>query len=228
MTVALGVGGIAVLTASLLRELGPPGGVSETEAGFEQGRQLTLFQALSTRTFWVFASSVALFGLISSGIGLFNEAVLAECGFTSRDFHYSLGVMTAFSLVGQLGCGGLARAWPTPKLLGGALIVYAAGLAALPRLSTWPQLWMVAAVLGMAAGAVMVIFFAIWGRAFGGVQLGRIQGAAQLLTVLASALGPLLFAAGHDSLGSYQPLLTLLAGVVLLCGVVAWRTQLET
>ncbi len=40
----------------------------------------------------------------------------------------------------------------------------------------------------------MVLFFSVWPRAFGRRDLGRIQGAAQALTVLASAVGPLLLA----------------------------------
>src|SRR5262249_60096209 len=38
----------------------------------------TLAAALRTRVFWVFAGATAMFGLVSSGLELFNEAVLAE------------------------------------------------------------------------------------------------------------------------------------------------------
>ena len=48
--------------------------------------------------------------------------------------------------------------------------------------------------MGLAGGFVMVVFFSFWGRAYGRAHLGRIQGAAQALTVLASAVGPLLLA----------------------------------
>jgi MFS family permease len=80
-------------------------------------------------------------------------------------------------------------------------------------------------VFGIAAGFITVIFFAIWSQAFGRVQLGRIQGAAQMLTVFASAIGPLLFAKCHAAAGSYAPLLYTLAPAVLLMGVVAWWTK---
>ena len=40
-----------------------------------------------------------------------------------------------------------------------------------------------AVVMGVAGGFVMVVFFSFWGRAFGDGHLGRIQGAAQVMTV---------------------------------------------
>jgi hypothetical protein len=47
------------------------------------------------------------------------------------------------------------------------------------------------------------VFFSFWGRAYGRTHLGRIQGIAQALTVLASAIGPLLLAWGAGLSGSY-------------------------
>ena len=63
--------------------------------------------------------------------------------------------------------------------------------------------YLYAVVMGVAGGFVMVVFFAFWGRAYGRAHLGRIQGAAQILTVLASAVGPLLLAQCVAWTGSY-------------------------
>ena len=45
-------------------------------------------------------------------------------------------------------------------------------------------------------------YTAVWAQVFGRTQLGRIQGSAQMLTVLASAIGPLLLAKTHAWTGS--------------------------
>jgi len=73
---------------------------------------------------------------------------------------------------------------------------------------------------------ITVIFFAIWRRAYGFAHLGRIQGAAQMLTVLASAIGPLLFAKCVELTGSYMPVLRVLAPTVALLGIAALRVRL--
>jgi hypothetical protein len=65
------------------------------------------------------------------------------------------------------------------------------------------------------------VFFSFWGRTYGDVHLGRIQGAAQVLTVLFSAMGPLLLAWCVASTGSYALAFYLLAATVAALGAAA-------
>jgi hypothetical protein len=73
----------------------------------------------------------------------------------------------------------------------------------------------------VAGGILTVVFFTVWRQAFGPVHLGQIQGAAQLLTVLASAAGPLVLAAGQRAYGSYSPVVQNLAIVAAAFAVAA-------
>jgi hypothetical protein len=73
---------------------------------------------------------------------------------------------------------------------------------------------------------VTVLFFAVWGQAFGPAHLGKIQGAAQLLTVVASAAGPWLLAEAKKQTGSYVLFYQCAAIVALALAVVAWFTVL--
>ena len=186
----------------------------------------TLGAALLRPAFWVFAGATALFGLVSSGLGLFNEAVLAERGFSQAIYVKFLTGTTVVGLVGQMVCGWLTLRWPIQRLLGIAMFIYAAALTVLPFLATETQLWLFAALIGLSGGMITVIFFAVWRRAFGGAHLGRIQGAAQMLTVLASAIGPLIFAKASSWTGSYFPALWVLAPCVLLFSIAAFRVKL--
>jgi MFS family permease len=61
----------------------------------------------------------------------------------------------------------------------------------------------------------------VWPRVFGRRDLGVIQGTAQALTVLASALGPLLLAWCVDWTGSYRSIFFLLAVVIGLVAAAA-------
>ena len=69
---------------------------------------------------------------------------------------------------------------------------------------------------------VSVIFFTAWGNLFGRLHLGKIQGAAQVFAVLASATGPWFIAYVFDSMGTYHPAFYALAPIVLLVAIVAW------
>lgn len=188
---------------------------------------LSLPQVVRTAAFWVFAGGAALFGLVSSGLGLFNEAVLAERGFGQQTYHAFLAATTAVGLVGQGVTGWLGGRFPLKVILGVALLIHAAGIAGLPLVHSEWQLWAVAAAAGLSGGMITVVFFAIW-AAFGQAHLGRIQGAAQMLTVLASATGPLLFAWGRAFWGGYAPILWTLAPASALVGVAACRVRIPS
>jgi MFS family permease len=177
--------------------------------------------ALRTPTFWVFATGAALYGLVASGIGLFNESILAERGFGPQIYYQTLAVTALTALMGNFFGGWLARDLPLGRLLAGALFVLAGGLAALPHVTTLAQVMGWAAAMGIGGGVVMVLFFSVWARVFGRRHLGRIQGAAQALTVLASAIGPLLLAWYVRSTGSYTGMFRLLAATIALAAVAA-------
>ncbi len=177
--------------------------------------------ALRTPTFWVFALGASLYGLVASGIGLFNESILAERGFGAGTYYQTLVVTALTALGGNFLGGWLATRMPLGRLLAVSLFILAGGLLALPHVTTTTQVMAWAAAMGIGGGFVMVLFFSVWARAFGRHHLGRIQGAAQALTVLASALGPLLLAWCVQWTGSYGAMFRILAAAIALVGVAA-------
>jgi MFS family permease len=175
----------------------------------------TLGEALRSASFWVFALSSAAYGLVASGIGLFNESILAERGFTPDVYYNALAVTAITGLAGNFAAGALADRGSLRHVLLVSLLVLTGALAALVHVTTVAQVMMQAVAMGVAGGFVMVVFFSFWGRAYGRAHLGRIQGAAQALTVLASAVGPLFLASFVEATGSYA------AGFYTLAAAVA-------
>ena len=186
------------------------------------GPSFAWLEALWTPAFWVFALASSTYNLIASGIGLFNESILAERGFEASIYHRSLVVTAITSLLGNFLGGWLASKWSVNRIMALAMGLLAGALVGLPSLKTVGQVDLFAVVMGVAGGFVIVIFFSFWAKTFGRAQLGRIQGTAQMMTVLASGLGPLLLAKCHAWTGSYAALFYLLAGVVSLLGLAAW------
>ncbi|MEY4941161.1 MAG: hypothetical protein RIQ93_2896, partial [Verrucomicrobiota bacterium] len=56
--------------------------------------------ALRSPVFWIFALASSVYNLIASGVGLFNESILAERGFEAGIYHRSLVITALTSLVG--------------------------------------------------------------------------------------------------------------------------------
>ncbi|MCI0691770.1 MFS transporter [candidate division KSB1 bacterium] len=182
----------------------------------------TLLQALSTPAFWIFGLASSVYGLTASGIGLFNESILAERGFDASTYHRTLVISALTALFGNFLGGWLASKWSMNRLMALAMTLLAASLSALPHVKTQAHVVAYAFVMGLAGGFVIVIFFSFWSRAFGRAHLGKIQGAAQALTVLASAIGPLLLAECVTRTGSYTAMFYTLAAIVAALGLGAW------
>jgi MFS family permease len=200
--------------------------VPGTDVGAGTNTAATLAQALATPAFWVFSIGAALYGLVASGIGLFNESILAERGFGPSVYYQTLIVTAMTALIGNFGGGWLATQMPLPRLMAISLFILAAGLVALPHVTSIGHVMIWATAMGLGGGLVMVLFFSVWPRVYGRAHLGRIQGAAQAMTVLASAVGPLLLAWCVEWTGSYGAMFQILAAVIGTTGIAAALTPL--
>src|SRR5687767_12653274 len=201
-----------------------PEAPSGTSTTFADGA--TWQEALSTPAFWLFAVGAALYGLVASGIGLFNESILKERGFGPNIYYQTLVVTAMTALAGNFIGGWLARTLQLNRLMAISLFVLTLGLVALPHISSVNMAMAWAVMMGIGGGLVMVLFFSVWPRVYGRRQLGRIQGVAQAMTVVASAIGPLLLAACVEMTGSYAAMFYMLAAAVGAVSAAAFLTTM--
>lgn len=188
----------------------------------------TFREALRSPAFWVFALASSTYNLVISGIGLFNESILAERGFAANVYHQALAVTAITSLSGNFLGGWLSSRWSANRLMALAMGLLTIALLLLPFLRSVPQVMLWAVFMGVAGGFVIVIFFSFWSRTYGRAHLGKIQGAAQMMTVMASAVGPLLLAQCVAVTGSYAFVFYGLAGVIALLALAAWTVKVPT
>jgi hypothetical protein len=187
---------------------------------------LTLCGALRTPAFWILAFGTSLFNLVWSGLTLFNESILAERGFDQSAAVELLSILTGCGLIANLVCGGWMRRETLAGWLTGGLIALMVCLTWFPHIASPTSLRIYAALLGFTGGVITVVFFAGWGLLFGRAHLGHIQGAAQASTVVASAIGPEVFAEGQALLGGYAGVFRGLAVLAALAAVAAFRLRL--
>jgi MFS family permease len=167
-----------------------------------------------------------MFGLVYSGIALFNQSILEQRGFDANVYQMVLVVSTLLGLLANFGGGWLAMRWPIQRLMGLGMGGLAVALAALPEVTTLTGVIGYGVAMGVAGGVVTVVFFSVWSSVFGRVELGRIQGAAQMMTVIASAVGPVLLAAALERTGSYDGMFRVLAGLTAALGLACWRVRM--
>jgi MFS family permease len=189
---------------------------------------LNLGDALRGSAFWLFALSSAMFGLVYSGISLFNQSILEQHGFDASTYHTVLVISTLVGLLANFAGGWIASFWPIQRLMGVGMAVLAAALCGLPMVRTFAHVVAYGITMGVAGGVVTVTFFSVWGQVYGRSHLGKIQGCAQMMTVFASAIGPLLLAETLKVTGSYDSMFLGLAAVVSALGIGSWFVPLPS
>jgi MFS family permease len=217
----------AALSALFLRNHPPPDEpeMRSATAAAAAAPSLTLRQALASPAFWIYGVTSALYLLVASGTSLFTELMLRERGLGTSTFRAALATTALVGIAANFGGGYLGARTSLPRLLAVSTLLLVPCLAAYPYLTQPVHAIIWAAGLGAAGGIVTVVFFAIWADLFGPDHLGKIQGVAQALTVVASAFGPLLFAAVAERTGSYTPAFIGLIPVMLLAGIACWLVR---
>lgn len=186
----------------------------------------TLPQAMQTPAFWLFILASFIYGLVYTGLTLLYENVFREHAIDLTQAKYVMGVMLLAGLVSNFVGGFLAQKWSLTRIASMAMLLLAASMFMLPRIRGASQGMAFAALFGFASGVVMVLFFSCWNKAFGRAHVGQIQGAAQALTVVASALGPFLLELTYRRHHSYNFAFHFSAPVVAALGVLAWFTPM--
>jgi MFS family permease len=190
------------------------------------GSGYTMLQALRTPAFWLFSMTISIWGMIYAGTALFNQDIFRERGFESDLYFKILSLTTIVALVSKLAFGWMMNYVRMTHLLGCCLLLSAVSLAGLPFATKIWHAYAYGIVLGIASGAVALLFFAVWGKLYGRGELGQIQGVAQMMTVFASAAGPLVFSMSKRMTSSYTAIFFIFAVTLALMGVIAIATPL--
>jgi len=190
----------------------------------DRAAPMTARQALLTPAFWVYTATATVFNLTFSALTLDNELLLREHGLDGGSANQLvLGVLMLTGLVANVATGYLARSRPLGKLLGAGAVLLAASLALFPFVRSLAGAAVYAGLLGVAGGVITVIYFAVYGRTYGRAHLGSIQAVVQVLSVFASAVGPVLLSEVRaDTGGSTTKFFAAFAGVALVLGIAAW------
>jgi MFS family permease len=186
----------------------------------------SLLEAVRTPAFWAYSLAATLFNFTFSAITLDSEQLLTEHGLDGQNVNaVILGVLMFSGLPANVAAGWLARRWPMGKLLAAGVLALALSLAVFPLVTSVGAAAGYAALLGVSGGVITVIYFAVYGHTYGRGHLGSIQAAVQVLSVLASATGPVALAACRAYFVSTDPFFFAFAGCAAVVAVLAWVVE---
>ncbi len=188
---------------------------------------MTVRQALATPAFWVYTAAAALFNLTFSALTLDNKLLLQEHGLTGADTsQLVLGVLMVSGLPANLAAGALARRVSLGKLLAVGVLLHAASLAVFPLVGSPGTAVVYAVLLGVSGGVITVVYFAVYGHTYGRTNLGGIQSVVQVLSVFASAIGPVILATvRNETGGATAPFFFAFAAACVPLAALAWGVR---
>lgn len=180
---------------------------------------MTFGEAVRTRQFWILWASIFLIALAYGGAHIHMIPIVMDHEFDAKTAAGMMGVVGAGLLVGRVGVGFLLdRIWG-PAVAFPVLCLPALACFFLMGTATDVGLITLAAfLLGFAAGAESDLIAFLAARYFGMAHFGRIYGMLYMPFGLCSAISPLIYGIVRDLAGSYDPMLTVAAGLFVIGG----------
>lgn len=178
---------------------------------------LTVGEAVRTRQFWAIALGLGLVGVVVYGLQVHLVPMMTDRGLSADQAATLLVVFGLASLVGRV-AGGLILDRVHACVIGP--IVMIAPIAGMFFLEPpFGGAAVAVAFIGVAFGIEGDLLALLITRYLGTRYFGRILGLVQAAFLLGSALGPLLLGLGYDLLGSYDPVIPVLMGVLVVGAV---------
>ncbi len=176
-------------------------------------------RVLTSRAFWLLAVPLSASAFVSTALVFHQVSIFAERGLgadvaAATFAPYSLAA-TGTTLLAGLLVGRVGTRWL--MLIPQGLLL--ASLAALLLTATTAGAVVYGLLLGAGSGLQMVLGGVVWAEYYGRRGLGRVQGAASMVSIVASAVAPLPLAALQQAFAGYGPGLAIFAGVPAACAL---------
>jgi len=154
-------------------------------------RQWTRGEMLRDARFFLVAPLVMTMSAIFTGIIFHQKFIIASV--KEWDFLWwslCFSSFAAFQVIGSFSAGWLVDRISARRMAPFVLVPFALSLAILGLAENDYWALVIMATMGMSAGSTNPVFSSLWAELYGTQHLGAIRSAASVLSVFASALGP--------------------------------------
>jgi MFS family permease len=238
LLVLLIIGPLTLLVRRRPEDIGLlPDGASETAGAGETRRpsnvvdpawvatEWTLARALRTARFWWIAAGFFCALVAWYAVQVHQTKYLIEVGFTPLVAAWSLGIVSAAGIPGQVSLGALSdrigREWIWTAGCAGFAICYAA-LIALEHTPSNGLLYLMVISQGFLGYALTSVMGPIVAEIFEGPHFGSIFGTISIALITGGAAGPWITGVIHDMTGSYRLAFLLAIGCCIVSAAAIW------
>ncbi|MBO0677868.1 MFS transporter [Mycolicibacterium sp. S2-37] len=174
----------------------------------------TIREAIHTRQFWGIAVGLSMVGVVVYGLQVHLVPMMTDRGMSADQAASLLVIFGLASLVGRI-VGGLVIDRVHGSIIG-PIVILAPILGMFFLQPPFATAAVAVASIGIAFGVEGDLLALLITRHLGTRNFGRIFGLVQAVFLLGSALGPLLLGLGYDEFGSYEPVIPVLMGILVI------------
>jgi MFS family permease len=172
-------------------------------------------EAKHSPVFWIYSGALGLYSVFGTALVFHIVSIFNEAGRSAEEaFTYFFPVAIVSTSVNLLSSW-LSDYWPLKRLLIIKLVGFMAGGWGILHLQYDWGYWLLVCGFGVTSGLWGVLSNLAFIRFFGRLYLGEISGVNMTLTVIGSAIGPVMFSVGLDLSGSYHSAIWL--NMILVC-----------
>lgn len=189
----------------------PHGEVPSSVGPVERDRR----KILTSPMFWMLVIPISMPSLVDTALIFHQASVFGERGLSAT---IAAAAFTPMALASA--ASGFASGFIIDRF--GLRSIYIAGLAILcippllvQYISSTPMAFVYGLVMGLGSGMSMMVGRVIWAHYYGRHGLGRVQGSAMMVSIVGSALGPVMLSAIRDRSATYTPALMAMLALML-------------
>lgn len=180
---------------------------------------MTLAQARATGTFWIILAAIALGAGCMTAVFAHVVPMLLDRGLRADAATLVLATFSMVTAGWQIGVGYLLDRVPKPWIAAPFYLAALAGLILFESTSSYPQLILAGALMGLGLGTEYGVLPYFLSRYFGVRHYGSIAGMVYGVIALTQGVTPFLMDLVFDLSGSYHPAIIAI-GLGLVCGAV--------
>lgn len=183
-------------------------------------KHFTLSEARRNYGFWIFSFGLGGNGMVITGIAFHIISIAESAGRTAQEGLAIFLPIAILNVIANFTGGWLSDRMKLKYLLMFMMVMQALGTFALTNFGS--DLWRTVAIIGfgISGGLWGTLVNVTWPRYFGTHHLGAISGQNVSIMVVATSVGPLIFASSLERLGSYTPGL-ILSGIIPILVLIA-------
>ncbi|MBI4310952.1 MAG: MFS transporter [Chloroflexi bacterium] len=204
--------------------LAPGEGVTEGPQGRQGrgGRQVkeevsyALRQVLRFRSFYYLLIAFSLLFLVGPGLVFHLIPFLKDQGLDPQYGVWILSTWSGAGAIGALAVGFLLERYNTRRVGAVAFLLMGVGFISLLAVDSLAKGLLWGVFLGFVAGASFnTLYQVVFANYYGRESLGKVRGVVWPVQMLSNSVGPLSAAIAYDVMGTYVPIFTVFAGLMV-------------